>query len=84
LARRAAADFAGVHHGDTMGDARHDSEVVGDEDEGNAELALKIGEEAQDRMVTSGGVVDSSAMRRSGSHMSAIAIITRWRSPPES
>ena len=35
-------------------------------------------------MVTSSAVVGSSAMMRSGSHMSAIAIITRCRSPPES
>ena len=35
-------------------------------------------------MVTSRAVVGSSAMTRSGSHMSAIAIITRCRSPPES
>ena len=40
-------DLAGVHHGDTVRDARHDAEIVGDEDEGDAELALKIGEEAQ-------------------------------------
>ncbi len=35
-------------------------------------------------MVTSRAVVGSSAMRRSGSFASAMAIITRWRSPPES
>ena len=35
-------------------------------------------------MVTSSAVVGSSAMSRSGSLASAIAIITRWRWPPES
>ena len=35
-------------------------------------------------MVTSSAVVGSSAMSSSGSHASAIAIITRWRIPPES
>ena len=35
-------------------------------------------------MVTSSAVVGSSAIRRSGSLASAIAIITRWRWPPES
>jgi hypothetical protein len=35
-------------------------------------------------IVTSSAVVGSSAIRRSGSHESAIAIITRWRIPPES
>ena len=35
-------------------------------------------------MVTSSAVVGSSAMRMSGSLASAIAIITRWRWPPES
>ena len=35
-------------------------------------------------MVTSSAVVGSSATRRSGSLASAMAIITRWRWPPES
>ena len=35
-------------------------------------------------MVTSSAVVGSSAIKRSGSLASAMAIITRWRSPPES
>ena len=35
-------------------------------------------------MVTSRAVVGSSAMRSFGSRASAIAIITRWRWPPES
>ena len=34
--------------------------------------------------VTSSAVVGSSAISRSGSLASAIAIITRWRWPPES
>ena len=34
--------------------------------------------------VTSSAVVGSSAMNRSGRLASAIAIITRWRWPPES
>ena len=34
-------------------------------------------------MVTSSAVVGSSAMSSFGSHASAIAIITRWRMPPE-
>ena len=35
-------------------------------------------------IVTSRAVVGSSAMSRSGSQASAIAIITRWAMPPES
>ena len=35
-------------------------------------------------MVTSRAVVGSSAMSSLGSHASAMAIITRWRSPPDS
>ena len=35
-------------------------------------------------MVTSSAVVGSSAMRMSGSQASAIAIMTRWRMPPDS
>ncbi len=34
-------------------------------------------------MVTSSAVVGSSAMRMSGSQVSAMAIMTRWRMPPE-
>ena len=34
-------------------------------------------------VVTSSAVVGSSAMSRSGSLTSAMAIITRWRMPPE-
>ena len=34
-------------------------------------------------MVTSRAVVGSSAISTAGSHDSAIAIITRWRMPPE-
>ena len=34
-------------------------------------------------VVTSSAVVGSSAIRSAGSLMSAIAIITRWRMPPE-
>jgi hypothetical protein len=35
-------------------------------------------------MVTSSAVVGSSAISSAGRHTSAIAIIARWRSPPES
>ncbi|MNL59329.1 hypothetical protein D3C87_1830450 [compost metagenome] len=34
-------------------------------------------------MVTSSAVVGSSAINRRGWHDSAIAIITRWRMPPD-
>jgi hypothetical protein len=35
-------------------------------------------------MVTSSAVVGSSAISTRGSHATAMAIITRWRRPPES
>ena len=35
-------------------------------------------------IVTSSAVVGSSAISSAGLHASAIAIITRWRMPPES
>jgi hypothetical protein len=35
-------------------------------------------------MVTSSAVVGSSAMRSLGPHISAMAIMMRWRKPPES
>ena len=35
-------------------------------------------------MVTSSAVVGSSAIRRAGRQISDMAIVARWRSPPES
>ena len=41
-------DFALPHHGDVVRDLRRDAKVMGDEDEGEVEAGLQIGDEAQD------------------------------------
>ena len=75
------------HDADPVGDLAHDAEVVGDEQHRHAELR-SAARSAASRicawMVTSSAVVGSSAISRSGSLASAMAIITRWRWPPES
>ena len=48
--RRGASldDFAGIHHGHAVGDARDNAEIVRDEQERDAELALQVDQEPQD------------------------------------
>ena len=79
-------DPPGVHHGDVVGDLGDDAEVVGDHHDRGVELA-SAGAGSASRIcawtVTSSAVVGSSAISSLGSLMSAIAIITRWRMPPE-
>jgi hypothetical protein len=87
LARPALLDDLALgHHADPVGDLAHDAEVVGDEQHRHAEPRLQV--RSSFRIcactVTSSAVVGSSAISRSGSLASAIAIITRWRWPPES
>ena len=82
--RRRLDDAAGIHHGDPVRRLRDDAKIMGDEDQRRA-LA------AQSRkisricacVVTSSAVVGSSAMTRSGSQAIAMAIIARWRMPPD-
>src|SRR5262245_10987381 len=45
--RRLLDDLAGIHHGHPVAHPGHDAEVVGDEDEGHARLALDVLEEIQ-------------------------------------
>ena len=40
--------FARIHHRDLGGDARHDAEIVGDQQQAEPEVALQAGEQAQD------------------------------------
>ena len=51
-------DLAGVHHGETIAHAGDDAEVVGDQQDGDVEAALEIGEVEDlrlDRDVEGGG-----------------------------
>ena len=84
--RAELGDPAAVEHGDPVGDLGRDTEVVRDEEERRARSSRS--RRSSSRIcactVTSSAVVGSSAMTSSGSPATAIAIITRWRSPPES
>ena len=68
-----------------VGEPGDDAEVVGDEDEAApvASCAVLNTSRIWAWIVTSSAVVGSSAMIRSGSLAMAMAIITRWRMPPE-
>jgi hypothetical protein len=59
---------------------------VGDEQDREAERLLELHDLARMSRwtTTSSAVVGSSMMTTSGSTASAIAIITRWRMPPDS
>ena len=79
-------DLAGVHHHDLLGHLGDDAEVVGDEHDRHPVLFPErfISSRICAWIVTSSAVVGSSAISSSGLVDSAIAIITRWRMPPES
>ena len=70
---------AGIHDGDAAADISDKAEIVADHQDGRSPLGAKIAHQLDDLActVTSSAVVGSSAIRRSGPHASAIAIITR-------
>ena len=79
-------DLARVHHGHAVADLVHDAEVVGDQDHAHPELARQLERSARGSAPGSSRRARSSARRRSAASApctSAIAIITRWRIPPE-
>ena len=83
---RALLDHARrIHHVHAVGVARHDAEIVRDDHQRDAELARQLLHQLRicAWMVTSSAVVGSSAMISLGLQASPIAIITRWRMPPE-
>ena len=83
---RALDDLSGVHHHDPVGSRRDHAEVVRDQDDRHlrSRRSASIRSRIWAWIVTSSAVVGSSAMSSFGEHASAIAIITRWRMPPES
>ena len=86
LLRRARFDQrACVHDVYPIAHARDDAEVVRDQDQRRVPLPdrLSQGSRIWAWIVTSRAVVGSSAMSSFGSHESAMAIIARWRIPPE-
>ena len=78
-------DLAGVHQRDAMRHLRDDREVVRDQQ--HRHLLRACSSFSRSRIcawiVTSSAVVGSSAIRKSGSAASAIAIITRCFWPPD-
>ena len=84
--RRLLDDPARVHHRDLVGAAGDDAEVVGDEDHRHEPLALLLLEQVEDLglhgdVERGGGLVGEQQLRAAGE---AMAIITRWRMPPDS
>ena len=78
-------DAPEVHHRDAVGDVPHHREVVRDEDVGQPEVALQVGEQVDDLRLD--GDVERGdrlvADDERGSRASARAMLTRWRWPPE-
>jgi predicted exporter len=79
-------DLAQIHDRDAVGDVLDDGEVVGDEEVGQAELALQV----LSRLMTCAWIETSSAETGSSQTMSfgaasasARAMPMRWRWPPE-
>ena len=86
LRRTGLDDAAQVHHGRAIADVRDHREVVGDEQDRDAEVRC-----SPDRRLrtwacteTSSAEVGSSATISRGSRASAAAMPTRWRWPPDS
>ena len=79
-------DAAGVHDDDVLGDLGDDAEIVGDEDDAHPSFSCELAEQLEDLRLD-GDVERGRRLvgdEQLGSHASAIAIITRWRMPPES
>ena len=78
-------DLSGVHDHHVGGHVGDDAQIVGDEDHRHVLFALKCVQQSMicDCVVTSSAVVGSSAIKSLGEHDKAMAIMTRWRIPPE-
>jgi len=78
-------DGAGVEHDDPVAHGGHHPEIVGDEDDRGVQPLLHVGEQVQDLGLDGHvqAVVGSSAMSSLGEQAMAMAIMVRWRMPPE-
>ena len=78
-------DHAGIHDRDILRQIRHNAQVMGDNDNGCIMLLLQILDDIQNLPLDSHihAVVGSSQIRSFGSQAKAMAIMTRWRIPPE-
>jgi hypothetical protein len=79
LGRALLDDAAQVHHGQPVGDVPGQAEVVGDDQDGQAEVADQAEQQSQDLTRTEASRLDtgSSATSMLGSRASAPAITTR-------
>ena len=83
LLDRAFLDLAArVHHGDLVGHLRDHAQIVGDHDDGRAHAVLHLPQQVEDLRLH-GHVEGGGGMRMSGSRHRLMAIITRWRIPPD-
>ena len=83
--RRLLDDGAGVHDGDPVGDLDQQRQVVGDENDAEAELLAELVEQSaiiERCTTTSRAVVGSSRKSNLGFRHRAKAITARWRMPP--
>ena len=78
--------LARIHHDHAPRHLRDDAEVMRDQHDRGAGRLLQLTSKSRicAWIVTSSAVVGSSAISTFGAQISAIAIITRWRMPPES
>jgi len=87
LGHRRLFNFAaGIHHHDALGDFGDHSEIMGDQNDRRTERRLRSSISCRicAWIVTSSAVVGSSAIKSLGCTRVPMAIITRWRMPPES
>ncbi len=80
-------DLALQHDGDPVADLQQQRQVVGDEDRPRSPARSRsrmISRRIPRCTTTSSAVVGSSMIMTCGSSASAIAIMTRWRMPPDS
>ena len=86
LVGRAALDAAAaVHHQDVVGELGDHAEVVRDDDDRGAELLLQVADQVEDLRLD-GDVEGGRRLvgdEQLGVVTSAIAIMARWRIPPE-
>ena len=78
-------DLPRVHHQHPVGDLGDDPEIVGDQDRRQAASRLRSSDQVEDlgldrHVERRGRLVGDQQL---GSQASAIAIIARWRMPPE-
>ena len=79
-------DEPGVHHRHPVGGLGHDPQVVGDEQDREAQVGLELLQQRQDLRLDGdiqggGGLIGDEEL---GPQARAMAIRTRWRRPPES